>query len=61
MCDLPGLVGATSGGDVAPLLLRGHKPASKRMVSKGALGFSSLCGLVLFVGFLIFLSYEDFT
>lgn len=49
MCDLLGLVWATAGGDTAPLLLRDHKPMSKRIVNKGALSFSSVCGLVLFV------------
>lgn len=51
VCDLLGLVGATPGGDMAPLLLRGHKSVSKRIVNKGALSFSSVCGLVLFVFF----------
>lgn len=48
-CDLLGLVGATPGGDMAPLLLRGHKPVSKRTVNKGALSFSSVYGLGFFV------------
>lgn len=46
---LLGLVGATPGGDKAPLLLRGHKAVSKRVVNKGALSLSSVCSLVLLV------------
>lgn len=50
-CVTLGLVGATPGGNMAPLLLRGHKPVPKMTVNKGASSFSSVCSLVLLVGF----------